>query len=79
LADAAHYGWSGQPLFLIYEGLTYGLFIDLIIVLSKGRPFEGNKIFAAIQGAIVGFLWSLPGPLLWEGFLKPFVYGGIVN
>jgi len=79
LADAVHYGWAGQPLFFIYEGLTYGLFIDLIIVLTKGRPFEGNKIFVAIQGAIVGFLWSLPDPLLWEGFLKPFIYGGIVN
>lgn len=79
LADAVHYGWGGQPLFFIYEGLTYGLFIDLIIVLSKGKPFEGNKIFVAIQGAIVGFLWSLPDPILWEGFLRVFIYGGIVN
>ncbi|BFI75293.1 hypothetical protein [Sulfurisphaera ohwakuensis] len=77
LADAAHYGWSGQPLFFIYEGLTYGLFIDLIIVITKGRPFEGK--YAALQGALVGFLWSLPDPLLWEGFLRPFMYGGIVN
>ncbi|BFH73378.1 hypothetical protein SJAV_13220 [Sulfurisphaera javensis] len=79
LADAVHYGWAGQPLFFIYEGLTYGLFIDLIIVITKGRPFEGNKIFVALQGAIVGFLWSLPDPILWEGFLRPFIYGGIVN
>ena len=77
LADAAHYGWSGQPLFFIYEGLTYGLFIDLIIVITKGRPFEGK--YAILQGALVGFLWSLPDPLLWEGFLRPFIYGGIVN
>ena len=77
LADAVHYGWSGQPLFFIYEGLTYGLFIDLAIVLSKGRPFEGK--YAIVQGALVGFLWSLPDPLLWEGFLRPFIYGGLVN
>ena len=77
LADIVHYGWSGQPLFFIYEGLTYGLFIDLIIVLSKGRPFEGKR--ALLQGALVGFLWGLPEPLLWEGFLRPFIYGGIVN
>ena len=79
LADLVHYGWAGQPLFFVYEGLTYGLFIDLIIVLAKGHPFEGNKLFIAAQGAIVGFLWSLPDPLLWLGFLKPFIYGAVVN
>ncbi|WP_286188926.1 hypothetical protein [Sulfolobus sp. S-194] len=35
LTDAVHYGWSGQLLFFIYEGLTYGLFIDLIIIITK--------------------------------------------
>jgi len=76
LADLVHYGWAEQPLFFIYEGLTYGLFIDLIIVLTKGHPFEGNMPFIAVQGALVGFLWSLPEPLLWEGFLKPFYIWG---
>ena len=77
LADIAHYGWSGQPLFFLYEGLTYGLFIDLIIVLTKGNPFEGR--YAILQGALVGFLWAFPEPLLWEGFLRAFIYGALVN
>jgi len=39
LADLFHYGFGGEPMFFIYEMLTYGLFIDLMIVFTKGKIF----------------------------------------
>jgi len=39
LADLFHYGFGGQPVFFIYEMLTYGLFVDLMIVFTKGKIF----------------------------------------
>jgi hypothetical protein len=39
LSDLFHYGFGGEPMFFIYEMLTYGLFIDLMIVFTKGKIF----------------------------------------
>jgi hypothetical protein len=39
LADLFHYGFGGEPMFFIYEMLTYGLFIDLMIVFTRGKIF----------------------------------------
>jgi len=39
LADLFHYGFGGEPMFFIYEMLTYGLFLDLMIVFTKGKIF----------------------------------------
>lgn len=39
LSDLFHYGFGGEPMFFIYETLTYGLFVDLMIVFTKGKIF----------------------------------------
>lgn len=39
LGDLFHYGFGGEPIFLIYESLTYGLFLDLLIAFTGGKPF----------------------------------------
>jgi len=39
LADLFHYGFGGQPVFFVYESLTYGLFVDLMVVFTKGKIF----------------------------------------
>jgi len=39
LSDLFHYGFGGEPVFFIYEMLTYGLFVDLMIVFTKGKIF----------------------------------------
>lgn len=39
LSDLLHYGFGGEPMFTIYETLTYGLFIDLLIALTGGHIF----------------------------------------
>ncbi|ARM76715.1 hypothetical protein [Acidianus manzaensis] len=115
LGDLFHYGFGGEPIFLIYESLTYGLFVDLLIAATGGQPFgissfkgisrargkttiakassgseeeeeySGNMYkpiaygLGAIEGAIIGALWAFPDPLFYDGFFKPFLYGGYVN
>jgi hypothetical protein len=39
LSDLFHYGFGGEPMYFIYESLTYGLFVDLMIVFAKGKIF----------------------------------------
>ena len=95
LGDIFHYGFSGEPIFAIYEALTYGLFIDLAITIKRGNLF-GNfskkvkagvnsvnisrqRIFAAITGAVIGFTWSFPDPFFYKAFFGPLLYGSFVN
>ena len=91
LADLFHYGFGGQPLYFIYESLTYGLFIDMMIVATKGNLFgigvndgtvgviRSPVVLAVVEGAIIGALWGTPDPLLYYGFLRAFIYGAVVN
>lgn len=39
LGDIFHYGFGGEPIYTIYETLTYGLIIDLMIAMTHGRLF----------------------------------------
>ncbi|AHC51997.1 hypothetical protein SUSAZ_08675 [Sulfolobus acidocaldarius SUSAZ] len=87
LSSLFHYGFSGEPMFFIYEALTYGLFIDLMIAFTGGKifglgltkgPTYVNAI-SALEGAILGVLWSIPDPIFFYGFFDPFIYGAIVN
>ena len=93
LADIFHYGFGGQPLYFIYEALTYGLFVDIMIVISRGKlfgigykPSNGSvgiirspALIAAIQGAVLGLLWAIPDPIFYYAFFRPLIYGAIVN
>ncbi len=84
LADLFHYGFGGQPLYFIYESLTYGAFIDLTIAITRGHIFglglnSHQTALAALEGGIIGFLWSIPDPILYEAFLRPFIYGAVVD
>jgi hypothetical protein len=40
LSDQFHYGYGGEPMYFIYECLTYGLFIDLMIASTGGKIFS---------------------------------------
>ncbi|MGP6220371.1 hypothetical protein [Caldiplasma sukawensis] len=89
LGDLVHYGFSGEPVFVFYEALTYGLLIDLAIVFTKGKLFNysdkeekngrPNLLFPVMIGAIVGFTWAFPDPFFYRAFFGPFLYGSIVN
>ena len=39
LSDIFHYGFGGEPVYFFYEGLTYGLFLDLTIAATGGNIF----------------------------------------
>jgi len=39
LSDLFHYGFGGEPIYFIYESLTYGLFVDLMVAFAKGKIF----------------------------------------
>jgi len=39
LSDLFHYGFGGEPIYFIYESLTYGLFVDLMVAFTKGKIF----------------------------------------
>lgn len=47
LADLFHYGFGGEPIYFIYEALTYGLFIDLMIAITGGNLFAVKTSAAA--------------------------------
>jgi len=92
LSDLFHYGFGGEPMFTIYESLTYGLFIDLMIAATGGKLFgigaksgDGgvttkiSTILAVIQGAILGFAWAIPDPIFYSGFFGPFLYAYAPN
>ncbi len=93
LSDMFHYGFGGEPMYFIYESLTYGLFVDLMIAVTGGHLFGIGRetasggastirnvaILAGIQGGLLGFLWAIPDPIFYSAFISPFLYGGYVN
>jgi hypothetical protein len=53
LSDIFHYGFGGEPVYFFYEGLTYGLFLDLMIAFTGGNIFA-TKSSAAASAAATG-------------------------
>lgn len=39
LSDQFHYGYGGEPMYFVYEMLTYGLFLDLALAITGGNIF----------------------------------------
>ena len=101
LSDIFHYGFGGEPMYFIYEGLTYGLILDLTIAATGGNIFGVKSSMKAsaeatassgsggssgmllalmiIEGAIVGFFFAFPDPLIYGAFFGPFINGSKVN
>jgi len=101
LSDIFHYGFGGEPMYFLYEGLTYGLFLDLVIAFTGGNIFAAKSSAKAsmeasgttgggssarlttimiVEGAVVGFLFAFPDPVIYSGFFANFITGpGAVN
>jgi len=49
LSDIFFYGFGGEPVYTLYEALTYGLFIDIAIALANGNIFgtRGSMAWSA--------------------------------
>ncbi|BFI74581.1 hypothetical protein [Sulfurisphaera ohwakuensis] len=80
VGDLLHFGFAGEPLWLIEDLLTYGLMADISIYLTRGRIFGiGEKImqplFAFFEGGVLGFVFSFVHPFFTYGFIAPIVVG----
>lgn len=87
LGDIFHYGFSGEPMFVIYESLTYGLFLDLAISIKRGNLFDNftrkaNKAGQTVQNvksaAHQRIFAAITGGIIgfaWA-FPDPFFYSG---
>lgn len=89
LSDIFHYGFSGEPIYFVYEALTYGLFLDLTIAATGGNIFGVRSSIKASGEATAtsgggGSSWKLLLLMIIEGavvgacfqFPDPIIYSG---
>ena len=63
LGDIFHYGFGGEPIYTVYETLTYGLFVDVIIAATKGHLFAIGSVVEEVKEATkqaLGFMSRHP-------------------
>ncbi len=80
VGDLIKFGFTGEPLWLIEDVLTYGLIADIFIYLTQGRIFGiGEKkmqnLSAIFEGGLLGFLFSFVHPFFTYGFFAPIIFG----
>ncbi|QKR00668.1 hypothetical protein GWK48_09970 [Metallosphaera tengchongensis] len=84
VGDLLHFDFAGEPLWLVEDVLTYGLFADLTIFLTRNKIFgigssRFNFLLAVAEGALLGFVFSFVHPFFTYGFIAPFVFGFAPN
>lgn len=83
VSDLIHFSFAGEPLWIIEDVLTYGLMIDVAVLLTKGKLFgigvKSFALFAIAEGMILGFLFSFVHPFFTYGFIAPIVFGFVPN
>ncbi|GAB6944005.1 hypothetical protein JCM14467A_07870 [Vulcanisaeta sp. JCM 14467] len=84
VGDLVHFGFVGEPLWLIEDVLTYGLMADIAIFLTQGKIFgigekKNQVFFAAFEGALLGFVMSFVHPFFTYGFIAPILFGFTPN
>jgi len=69
ISDFLHLGFRGEPLWLIEDALTYGLFMDVVIFITKGNLFGvlyndkyKQNLSAIVEGLLLGFAFSFVHP-----------------
>lgn len=84
VSDLLHFGFTGEPLWLLEDILTYGAIIDIAIFITRGKIFGiGEKrdqlLLAILEGGIIGFIFSFIHPFFTYGFFAPLIFGFIPN
>jgi hypothetical protein len=87
ISDFLHLGFRGEPLWLIENTLTYGLFMDVVIFITKGNLFGvlydvkyKQNLSAIVEGVVMqGFAFSFVYPFFTYGFMAPLVFGFTPN
>lgn len=79
IGDILHFGFKGE--WLIEDALTYGLFMDVAIFLTKGNLFgvlDGDvsrqSLKAIVEGILLGFAFSFVHPFFTYGFIAPLIF-----
>ncbi len=95
LSDVFHYGFGGEPFWLVQQVLGKAVLIDLYLLL-RGKTFGTNLIskpkqasqglatrtlpgLMFLDGAIVGIVIAVEDPLFYRGFFATFVEGMIYS
>ncbi|MEM0068724.1 MAG: hypothetical protein QXV17_11900 [Candidatus Micrarchaeaceae archaeon] len=84
VSDLIHFGFTGEPLWLLEDILTYGAIVDIAIFITRGKIFGiGEKrdqlLLAILEGGIIGFVFSFIHPFFTYGFFAPLIFGFIPN
>ncbi|MEM0264246.1 MAG: hypothetical protein QXQ01_07860 [Saccharolobus sp.] len=84
VSDLLHFGFTGEPLWLLEDILTYGAIVDIAIFITRGKIFGiGEKrdqlLLAILEGGIIGFVFSFIHPFFTYGFFAPLIFGFIPN
>ncbi|MEM3188970.1 MAG: hypothetical protein QXR72_12200 [Saccharolobus sp.] len=84
VSDLLHFGFTGEPLWLLEDILTYGAIVDIAIFITRGKIFGiGEKrdqlLLAILEGGIIGFIFSFIHPFFTYGFFAPLIFGFIPN
>ncbi len=84
IGDLLHFGFKGEPLWLIEDILTYGLFLDIGIYISKGKIFgigveKGGLFISLIEGGILGLAFAIVHPIFTFSLIAPIVFGFVPN
>lgn len=84
VSDLIHFGFTGEPLWLLEDILTYGAIVDIAIFITRGKIFGiGEKrdqlLLAILEGGIIGFIFSFIHPFFTYGFFAPLIFGFIPN
>lgn len=82
VSDLLHFGFAGEPLWLIEDIFTYGLMADIMIFLTHGKLFgykekKDQILLAVLEGGSLGFFFSFVHPFFTYGFIAPLVFGFI--
>ena len=75
LSDLISYGFSGEPMYFIYEVLTYGLMMDIVIAIagknlfgirssSRKSAVDKSKTDASNNSSSSHYLSKIPGVYL---------------
>ena len=91
VADLFHYGFGGEPMYFVYEALTYGLILDLMIAFTGGNIFavkSSMKASSESTGASGGgssrklvAIMVIEGAIIgfFFAFPDPVFYGGFFS
>lgn len=86
LGDITHYGFGGEPFWIIGDVIAYAMIIDIWLIFRRDNFMSvhinsksKNSIMPFIDGIMGGIAYAISIPLFFQGFWGSFVHGFIFN